>query len=32
MLSADRQLLTLTTTGTLETGQRHTEKLHFKKR
>ena len=32
VLSADGQLLTLTTTGTLETGQRLTEKLHFKKR
>ena len=32
VLSADGQLLTLTTTGTLETGQRLTEKLLFKKR
>jgi hypothetical protein len=32
VLSADGQQLTLTTTGTLETGQRLTEKLHFKKR
>jgi hypothetical protein len=31
VLSADGQLLTLTTTGTLETCQRLTEKLHFKK-
>ena len=32
VLSADGQLLTLTTTGTLETGQRLTEKLLFRKR
>jgi len=32
VLSADGQLLTLTTTGTLETGQRLIEKLVFKKR
>jgi hypothetical protein len=31
VLSADRQQLTLTTAGTLETGQRLTEKLLFKK-
>ena len=31
VLSADGQQLTLTTTGTLETGQRLTEKLLFKK-
>jgi hypothetical protein len=30
-VSADRQQMTLTTTGTLETGQRLTEKLVFKK-
>jgi hypothetical protein len=31
VVSADGQQLTLTTTGTLETGQRLTEKLSFKK-
>lgn len=31
VLSADRQQLTLTTTGTLETGQRITERLLFKR-
>jgi hypothetical protein len=31
MVSADGQQMTLTTTGTLETGQRLTEKLSFKK-
>jgi hypothetical protein len=31
VVSADQQQMTLTTTGTLETGQRITEKLVFKK-
>ncbi len=31
VVSADGQQMTLTTTGTLETGQRVTEKLVFKK-
>jgi hypothetical protein len=31
VVSADGQQMTLTTTGTLETGQRETEKLQFKK-
>jgi hypothetical protein len=31
VVSADGQQMTLTTTGTLETGQRETEKLLFKK-
>jgi len=30
VVSADRQQMTLTTTGTLESGQRITEKLVFK--
>jgi hypothetical protein len=31
VVSGDGQQMTLTTTGTLETGQRETEKLVFKK-
>jgi hypothetical protein len=31
VVSADRQKMTLTTTGTFETGQRVTEKLVFQK-